>query len=235
MKIKIRLFIYALFIAQSCIAMEQEDGADFTKELKSIPLKMTYTKITDELYQAYSPSGTLLDLPDMIATISIFSKNADDQYVFIKNNEYSLPHENGVMDNVEAIKNTVLSKSTPAAICIAFEMVSEAHMMGGTIRPRKRISKLDHFIFDFGQNISPEAIDLRIMPQYQQKIDITMSVKINGETRFISPRFYLNHENILSNSNAAIIYELSSTNSTGYMNVYWQSALNSCMADKECS
>lgn len=227
MKIKIQLFTYALFIVQPSMAMAQEDVMDFTRDLPSIPLKMTYTKITEDYYQAYSPNGVILDLPHIITSISIFSKNADGRYVFIKNDEYSLPHGTGTIDNAEQTKNTVLTKSTPAAICIAFEMVTAEYMMGGSIRPRKRISKLDRFIFDFGKNISPEEINLHITRQHQQKIDITMSFQIDQETNYILPIRCIDEQNILSNNNAPIIYELSSKKTNGYMNTYWESILNS--------
>ncbi|HXF90648.1 MAG TPA: hypothetical protein VNJ29_01820 [Candidatus Nitrosotenuis sp.] len=168
-------------------------------------------------YRAYSSDGIDHDLENLVLTISSFAKSDNGSYEFLDNKDHPIRLEDGFFQNQSIKGNTPI-----AAMAMAFEIYGVASNLGGSVRPCKRITNLDKFVFDFGNNLSIKELELITKMQGMHTLKVKLIARLKDGQEII----YKKRGEILNSKSAPTTTFLSSASPNSSYNIFWKNCLS---------
>jgi hypothetical protein len=175
-------------------------------------------------YSFFSGEGIEYDLTKVIATVSSFTWDNDKRHKFAFNVERELNLDldvDEIVSEVPAIPTT--------AICVALEVCPKDEQVG-VPKPRRLLTKLDAFMFDFEEPSKPSAITLIVRMNEEGLVDMEAKLTGLGPLVNIYPAFAkLRPEKdleLLSKHNAIIVTRHAAATSSSTFNQAWEEILN---------
>ncbi len=189
----------------------------------------------DEHYKGFNAQGVPFDFSKVVVTVSAFTWDAEGgKYRFAFNQETTLD----LSEEEQSVRN-VIPAIPPAAIGVALEVEGDERF-GGAVRPRRLITSLADFIFNFGENIRPTEVTLmlsnHVMEQGEivdrSRVNMSVRMTLDGEHKFfnslanLQDRDFAEHGDVKPLSQAPHITRQSASTEEDTFNYFWLDKLN---------
>jgi len=174
-------------------------------------------------YSFFNGEGIEYDLERVIATVSSFTWDESKQYKFAFNVERELHLER---DSDELVSDVPAIPSS--AICVALEVCAREEQVG-VPKPRRLLTQLDAFMFDFETLAKPSAVAL--VMKMNEGNHLSMTATLAGSQGIhsypISARLRLQSDTeLFSHHNATLVTKHAATTSSSTFNQAWEEILN---------
>jgi hypothetical protein len=190
----------------------------------------------DEYYKGFNAQGVPFDFSKVIVTVSAFTWDSEkEKYRFAFNQEATLD----LSAEEQSVRN-VIPAIPPAAIGVALEVEGDERF-AGAVRPRRLITALSDFMFNFGGNIRPTEVTLMLSNHEmaegevvdRSKVNMSVRVTLDGEYQFfksmanLQERDFAEHGDVKPLSQAPHITRHSASTEADTFNYFWLDKLNS--------